>query len=646
MKNVVLIFSLLIFCNTIFGQTLVRYGNHVITKEEFLKAFRKNNNKVSATEKTYRDYLNLYIRYRLKVQAAYDLGLDTLAGQLTELQNFKSQIVDQYLNDENSLNQMAKEAFLRSKLDLRISFIFVASPRNASPSDTAKAWQKIQDAYQALNDKKDFGATALLYSEDPFVKNNRGDMGFITVFDLPYQIETAAYNTSLGKYSPVFRTSGGYLIVKKTAESKSEGRIRVAQILLAFPYQANEAMKADTKKRADSIWQALENGADFGEMARKFSGDNLSYQLGGVLPEFGIGKYERGFEIAAYGLKKDGEISAPYESAFGYHIIKRIKRIPTATVADQKTLDAFKERIKGDPRVAIARNRMLQNILKQTNFRQITTADINFWNYTDSMLQNNKPPVPYRINNQTVLFQFPNKNIMASDWIAYRRSLKSSPNLTNGKSNADILDAYRQIVAFDYYKQHLEKYNATFAEQVGEFRDGNLLFEIMQRQIWNRAGADSAGLKKYFELHKEKYSWKPGAEAIVFTAVNLQSAQKLKQDMDNNLSRWRTTVDGFNGQIQADSGRFEYKQLPASSSLVGAGKWTPMQMNRDKSVQLARIIRLYTSTSRRSFEDARGLVINDYQNELENLWIAELKKKYPVNIDESVFKTLPVKAKS
>jgi peptidyl-prolyl cis-trans isomerase SurA len=235
---------------------------------------------------------------------------------------------------------------------------------------------------------------------------------------------------------------------------------------------------------------------------------------------------------------------------------------------------------------------------------------------------------------------------LVADWIAYRRGLKSSPNLISGKSNNDILDAYLQIVAFDYYKQHLEKYNPVYAEQVAEFRDGNLLFEIMQRQIWNRAGADSPGLRKYYELHKQNYLWKPSAEAILFTAVNLQSAQKLKSDLGNNLNNWRSTVDGFNGQIQADSGRFEYKQLPANSSTVGAGEWTPMQINPDKSVQLARIIRLYLSTSPRSFDDARGLVINDYQNELENMWITELKKKYPVTINESVFKTLPVKGKS
>ena len=149
--------------------------------------------------------------------------------------------MDQYLNDESSLNKMAKEAFVRSQHDLRISFIYVASPKNSSPGDTAKAWQKIQEAHHALSNNKDFGETALQFSEDPFVKNNRGDIGFITVFDLPYAIETVAYNTPLGKYSPVFRSDGGYIIVRKTAETKARGRIRIAQILLVFPYQANES---------------------------------------------------------------------------------------------------------------------------------------------------------------------------------------------------------------------------------------------------------------------------------------------------------------------------------------------------------------------------------------------------------------------
>ncbi len=250
------------------------------------------------------------------------------------------------------------------------------------------------------------------------MKNNKGDLNFITVFDLPYAIETVAYKTPLGKYSPVFRTDGGYIILKKTAERPALGRIRVAQILLIFPYQASDDAKVETQKRADSIYQAILAGADFGEMARKFSGDNLSYQLGGVLPEFGIGKYESGFENTAYGLKKDGDISAPYASAFGYHIIKRIKRIPVPPSADQKVLDEIKEKIKSDPRVAISKKQMLQTILKQTRFKEYIPPGDPLWDYTDSMLQNKKPAANSGITDQTVLFQFPDRKYTVGDWIA------------------------------------------------------------------------------------------------------------------------------------------------------------------------------------------------------------------------------------
>ncbi len=564
MKNAVLLFSLLIYSNVFFGQALARYGNRKISKQEFLTAYRKNNTNVKASDKAYRDYLNLYIRYRLKVQAAFDMKLDTTVGQVTELQNFRSQIVDQYTNDESSLNGMAREAFARSKRDIRISYIFVASPKNASPADTARAWQKIQSAWQALKKNKDFGETALQFSEDPFVKDNHGEIGYITVFDLPYAMETIAYQTGLGKFSPVFRTDGGYIILKKTAERPAWGRIHIAQILLIFPYQATERDKAETHRRADSIYHLVRAGADFGELARKFSGDNLSYQLGGMLPEFGIGKYEAGFENTAFDLKKDGDISEPYASSFGYHIIKRISRKPIPAFADQKILDDLKEKIKSDPRVAVSRKLMLQTILKQTHFQDILIPGPLLWEYTDSILLNKKPSPKSAINDQSVLFQISDKKYFVGDWIIYRKSLKSVPTLINGKTNTEIFDGYRQLVAFDYYKTHLENYNANFASQVNEFRDGNLLFDIMQLRIWNRASSDTAGLKKYFDTHSRDYWWKPGAEAIIFNAPGLSSVQKIKNGIENNRNAWRKVVDSVGGQVQADSGRFELKQIPGN----------------------------------------------------------------------------------
>ncbi len=283
---------------------------------------------------------------------------------------------------------------------------------------------------------------------------------------------------------------------------------------------------------------------------------------------------------------------------------------------------------------------MTQTILKQTQFKEYLPQGNRLWDYTDSALMNKSPSANAGITDQTLLFQFPEKKYTVGDWITYRRNLRSSPNITNGKTNADILDLYRQTIAFDYYREHLEKYNAAFAAQVNEFSDGNLLFEVMQRQIWNHAIADSDGLKKYFEANVKKYWWKPGAEAIIFNAPNITVAKRLQGDLDKKSIQWRVTVDGYAGQIHADSGRFDLSQIPGKRSVTG-GRFTQMVTNSDQTIQFAYIIQQYITPSPRTYEEARGLVINDYQNELENQWIDELRKKNPVTVNEAVFRSLP-----
>jgi peptidyl-prolyl cis-trans isomerase SurA len=640
MKNVALIISLLFASQTFFGQTLARYGNHQISREEFLIAYRKNNTNTKATEQSYRDYLELYIRYRLKVQAAYDKKLDTLPGQITELQNFRSQITDQYSNDESSLDRLTEEVFVRSQKDVRLSYILVANPRNFTPADTLRAWQKINAAYAQLKKNKTFEETADAFSEDPFVKTNHGDLGFVTVFGLPYALETLAYQLRVGQISPVFKIAGAYLILKKTGERPAAGRMRMAQILLIFPYQADEAAKADTKRRADSLYQAIQAGADFADLARKFSGDNLTYQLGGVLPEFGVGKYDPVFEKAAFDLKKDGAISEPFVSNFGYHILKRIAHVDISDTRDKKTMEDWKGRVKADPRIEVSKKEMLQTILKATAFKQVTASGAPLFALTDSILQGKKPPVYPGLNERTILYRIGDNPFTVKDWINYRRSLNRTPAMINGKTNRELLEQYRQTLAFEYYKTHLEKYNKSFAGQLTEFRDGNLLFEVMQRQVWDKASADTTGLKNYFEAHVRHYWWQSSADAIIFNAGNEIAAEKIRQHLQNGIVDWRRFVDSLGGQVQADSGRFELSQLP-SNGMAEEQHFTSVVPNPDKTVQFAYVIRKFPDSEARTFDDARGMVINDYQNELENRWITELKKKYPVKVNEEVFKTLP-----
>jgi peptidyl-prolyl cis-trans isomerase SurA len=542
MKNVYLILLFVLLSNFFYGQTLVHYGNQTISRNEFLMAFRKNNLRIVPTDSAYRNYLNLYILYKLKVQAAYDEKLDTLPAVVTEMQNLKRQLFNQYSYDEESLNRMAKEAFTRSQHDLRISYIFVASTEEASPADTAKAWKKINAAYKALKNQKDFNEVALQYSEDPFVKANRGDLGYITVFDLPYSIENLAYHTPPGKFSPVLRTSGGYIILKNAAERHAIGHTRIAQIILNIPGEEATVTEAQfTRLRADSIYQALITGADFNAMTRTYMSNHLSYQQDDVLLESGIAAFEEQLEKTNFYSRKEGDYSEYYDS-FNFHIVKRIKRKPPPAVVDKKIMEEMKEAVKSDPRIAVSRQLFLQTVLKQTGFRQNIPKGNSLWDYTDSVLDE-KPPSDSSITNQLVIFQFPEKKYTVGDWIEYRKSLIYFVTVTHGKTNSEILDLFRENVAFEYYKENLGEYNPSLAAQINEFRDVSVLYEIMQRQVWNRASADTAGLRKYFETHAKNYLKRSGTEATNSVAATTspetfgEARERVITDYQNELEK-------------------------------------------------------------------------------------------------------------
>ncbi len=641
LKNLTAVIAICLSVINTHAQTLFSYGDKRVSEQDFLKAYSKNNIEGKVSEKSYRDYLQLYIRYKLKVQAAYDLKLDTLTPLLTEGKNFRNQVADTYINDTESLNALVNEAYDRSKKDIHLSHIFIAVGKNMVPADTLKAYKKMKSVEEALKNGHDFGATAAVYSDDGSAKLNHGVIGWITVFTLPYELETLAYNTKPMHFSTAYRSKAGYHIFKNLGERKAIGKIRVAHILLPVPPNANESIQSKTKQKADSIYSSLSGGANFGELAKKYSGDNLSYQTGGEIADFGVGKYDSVFELAAFGLTKDGEISKPILSSFGYHIIKRIARKPIPE-RSKETFDGLKQRVTADPRINVSTKKFLDKIFAQVHFKRYPVNQDNLWGYTDSALQHKTIPKFSRLDDSTRVFSFNNKDIYIKDWIEYLRKLKNTPAVSSGKTDSELFDKFIETSALSYYREHLENYNKDFSYQLNEFKEGNMLFEVMQRKIWDKASVDSVGLKDYYNAHKEKYWWEPGADAVLFTCSNQRAAENVKSKLSGNASGWRKLIDSSDGSAQADSGRFEMAQLPVAGKGVTPGEFTAFKNNPpDNTVTFAFVITLYSVRTPRTYGEARGFVINDYQGFLEDNWIGELKQKYPVKINEAALKSLP-----
>ncbi|HRP56973.1 peptidylprolyl isomerase [Agriterribacter sp.] len=647
MKRTVVFILLVLSGSCLSAQTLFTYGKYKVDKAEFLRAFYKNNTGDKSGQAMHK-YLDLFIAFKLKVQAAKDRKMDTLPGQKNDLLNFRRQIETDYLTSDSIVHALVKEAFNRSRKDIHIAHIFIpfderyvkdpsVTPGNAV--DTLAAWQNIQKAYEALKNGADFGLTAEKYSLDPSVENNKGDIGFITVFSLPYPLESVAYTLQTGTFSMPCKSRAGYHIIKKIAERPAFGRMRAAQILLAYTPAASNEERQKQKKLADSLYNALKQGGDFEALARQFSSERNASTTGGLMPDFGVGRYDPVFENAVLSLKNDGDISVPFETAYGIHLVKRIKHLPVSSDSSQAEA-LLKTAVSQDSRIDIAGEQFTAQMLQHTGYQK-KYSDALLWAVTDSFLARGNFIPSKGIDAQAILFSFDKENTTVNDWLTYIQAEKNKYSGTSTLPYPAIMKTFVSLQAKDYYRAHLEDYNADFRNQLTEFSEGNQLFEIMEQEVWSKAAEDKKGLQQYYEKHKEKYTWGPSVNAIFFTTDDRKTAEDISRDIENYIKKWRTLAESSAGRIIADSARFELGQVPGAGEDIRPGQITTLVTDPSNgSTNFMYVLNVYHEPAQRSFDEARGLVINDYQAVLEEKWIKVLKKKYRVKVNEKILQTI------
>ena len=614
MKKLFLFFILACFTSGIYSQTLFTYGNNAVSKDEFLRAYNKNKTAVTDKAMALREYLDLYIKFKLKVKAAKDIRIDTLSSLANDLQNFRTQIEESYLNDESRVNALTQEAFNRSQKDIHVEYLFFPL--------------------------KDYTDSAAVEQIHKLLKANWNDFGFITVFNLPYGMENIVYSLNPGDESKPYRAKNGYYIFKNVEERKAVGKMKAAQILIAVPEGAKEEDKNNALKIADSVYHALLAGADFSEAAKNMSNDKMTYMSGGLMPEFGVGKYDPLFENKVFALQKDGDITPPFQTLFGYHIVKRLSG---TEIPQDKNNDSYlytlKQQVLQDNRITSSKEKFVNDILKKLNYKKnIAIKENDLWKLTDSFLVTNKVSGYY--NGQTPLFSINNQNIKVSNWLTFIKDYKTSGSY-KGESNKELMNKYISTTALENYKKRLPEFNPEFKYQLQEFKDGNMLFEVMEKNVWNKASNDTVGLKSYYNQHKIKYTWNNSADAILISSSNEKIANEVAEQIKKGKS-WKQVAEENISQVQTDSGRYELTQIPAkpNTKFVEGMVTEPLVNENDGTATFVKILRIYPANQQRSFEEARGLVINDYQIFLEEKWIEQLKKKYPVKVNEKVFQSL------
>ena len=622
------------------AQTLFTYGKYQADAKDFLRAYRKNNTQpVSNKAKAIHDYLDLYINSRLKIREAYERGYDTLSQLRTEVDNLRSQIIENYMNDPETVNRLLKEAFQRSQKDIHAAHIFISFKNSKGETDTVAAKMKLNEILKRLEKNDDFLNIAQQNSDDPSARINKGDMGFITVFTLPYVFENVIYSTLPGKYSKPYRSAIGYHIFKNLGERRAVGKIKAQQILLIIPPGADEITTRQISKLADSLYNRIIAGDDFSKLAVQYSNDYISAASKGNMQDISVGQYDPSFENVLWSLTKDGAVSKPFLTSHGYHIVKRIGIKPIITdFGNKSNQQELQQRISADSRWKASRNFIYNSVQKKRLFKKYAYNDAALWAFTDSLLANKQPHHGNTINNQTAIFKLADSTNYVADFVTSVRTYGLSPSGTRTRSYESLMEEYVHERMYNYYRDHLEDFNETFNNQMTEFRDGNLFFEIMQREIWNKAQSDSIALLSLYEKKKKNYNWKPSADVVIFFCSDEAIAKTVFEEVKKSPAEWRTIADKYNEKVAADSSRYEWDQIPNMNKKIPvAGIITAPLINKtDNTASFAYIVKVYPQSMQRSFNEAKGLVINDYQTVLEDQWIKELKKKYPVSIDQKV----------
>jgi peptidyl-prolyl cis-trans isomerase SurA len=618
------------------AQTLFTYGSKSATSKSFIRAFNKNPGE-GDRKKAMEEYLPLYINYVLKVQDAYDKRYDTLPTQQQELMNYKIQLAEGFIAEKSGAEALVDEAIGRMQEEVLLGHIYIGY----NNGDSAAANKRAQEAIAQLKAGKQWSEVALQYSTDEAVKSHKGIIGWIGPFVIPYTYETIVYGLPKGGYSKALPASEGVHIFSKRDTRPGAGTVQVAQILIADMAGLTAEDRNQRARLADSLYDALQKGSSFQNLVAEFSEDRSTKYQGGELQPFGTGSYDPIFEAKAFALKTAGEYTKPFVTAYGWHILKLIAKTPPPAKTDEEARSLLRQKVASDGRLEKSREAYIKSKMPAMKFKAGTVTPAQLQAFTDSVL-NNSEKRPAGLSAKTVLFSLGKTAYTLDDWTAFVRVQTMSGSMAAGEKIGGRYEEFVMGKASEYLPEHLDEIEPDFAFQFREFKDANLLFEAMERNVWNKAMEDTAGLRKYYDGRKDNYRWEENVLAILVTGNDSMLVMNARTRLAGNAGEWRRLNEEFEGRVYADSSRYELSAFAwaRGSNIVPGTCTTPERSDMDNSYSFACIIEKGKAGEIRSFEEARGFVASDYQQVLEAEWIAALKKKYPVKVNDAEWKKL------
>jgi peptidyl-prolyl cis-trans isomerase SurA len=618
--------------------------------DEFARVYNKNLDLVKdESQKDLDHYLALFVGYKLKINKANKLGLQHNSKYQNELKSYRTQLSKNYLTDSKVTKELLEEGYTRSLKEIKASHILLTLAENANPDDTLTVYNQIMDLKKRAENGEDFGVLAQQYSQDPSAKENKGDLGYFSAFRMVYPFESAAYATPVGEVSMPVRTRFGYHLIKVFDVRDNRGDVTVAHIMLMNPADGNVDEAEKNKTTIHEIYSKIQQGEEFEALAKQFSQDKSSSAKGGLLNRFGSGQLSsEEFETVAFSLQKPNAISQPFQTQFGWHIMKLIEKHPVKSFdeakADMETKISRDERSR---KITESLNEKLRAkypvVRSEAMYAKIKKAVTN--NYYESTWELPADTKPYAGEFIT----FGTAKISGTQFLNYLLSQQKNQN--QPKPVAKLVDFhYLNFVDAQlnqYYNENLENEFPEFAAVMEEYRDGLLLFDLMEKEIWEKSKTDTLGLEAFYKANSGKYMWKKRYDALIITSTKADVAKKahklIKQGKNVDEIKVALNTKGVIN-VMATTGVFEEgnEVLPKTIPLVKGLSPVVKEENYYYVVQVHDV----KEAAPKLLDECKGRVINDYQQYLEENWVVNLKQEFNVSVNKAVFEEVKKQIKN
>lgn len=618
-----------------------------VTVGEFVYIYAKTNgDKANFSRASLEEYLDLYVRFKLKVQRAREMKLDTMPNLMEELAGYRRQLSDSYLIDRSIVDRLLEEGYAHLQQDVDISHILFALNQDPSAADTLAAYQRADAVLKRIQQGASFAAMAAEHSEDRYTKERSGRVGFITAL-FPnglHRLENAAYSAPLNKVVGPIRTTAGYHLLMVNARRPARGEIEAAHILVRKEDRTPEAARA----LIDSIYAALQQGKPFDELARSVSEDSRTASTGGYIGFFGVSRYEPSFEDAAFGITADDQYSRPVETSAGWHIIKRISHKPIQPFSIEKArLDGI---IRKDPRFEEAKVGMLARIRQQSNFQENAKLLNNYLTALPDSFVTFRWKAPQPPSTETLFTLGKDYKVSLGDFTEFlgestRQRASLAREGTSQQAARILYDQFVNDQLLKYEEQQLEVKYPEFKALMREYEEGILLFEATKLEVWDRASQDSAGLERFFATVASKYSWLERGRITTYRIgiTHKEQAPEILEfarthTADEVKARYNTAEVV---KVTTEEGLYEKGRNPITAKMLWKlGALSVLEENsRSKSMTFYKLEEILPPVPK-TLNEARGYVIADYQDQLEREWVDGLRRKFKTQINQKIFDTL------